>query len=141
MSNSIITYIKLAGIYAKGILGFRRRKYDLQFVYDHNVWYIDMPWPGDRSNLSMVGGSNHLLTFLDTKKDNRVRILVRPCKKQRTDLDGYFECVKQDSGLFAGATYQVNGLAGFTREIWIRPVALTVLGCYPNYIYLKQVEV
>ena len=141
MSNSIITYIKLAGIYAKGILGFRRREYDLQFVYDDNVWYIDMPWPGDRSNLSMVGGSNHLLTFLDTKKDNRVRILVRPCKKQRTDLDGYFECVKQDSGLFAGATYQVNGLAGFTREIWICPVTLTVLGCYPNYIYLKQVEV
>ena len=138
MRNSIITYIKLSGIYAKGILGFRHKEYDLQFVYDDNVWYIDMPWPGDRSNLSMVGGSNHLLTFLDTKKDNRVRVLVRPSKKQRTDLDDYFECVKQDSSLFAGATYKVNGLAGFTREIWICPVTLTVLGCYPNYIYIKN---
>ena len=138
MRNSIITYIKLAGIYAKGILGFRHKEYDLQFVYDDNVWYIDMPWPGDRSNLSMVGGSNHLLTFLDTKKDNRVRVLVRPSKKQRTDLDDYFECVKQHSSLFAGATYKVNGLAGFTREIWICPVTLTVLGCYPNYIYIKN---
>ena len=138
MRNSIITYIKLAGIYAKGILGFRHKEYDLQFVYDDNVWYIDMPWPGDRSNLSMVGGSNHLLTFLDTKKDNRVRVLVRPSKKQRTDLDDYFECVKQDSSLFAGATYKVNGLAGFTREIWICPVTFTVLGCYPNYIYIKN---
>ncbi len=141
MSTSIFTYIKLAGIYAKGILGFRHKEYDLKFVYDDNVWYIDMPWPGDRSNLSMVGGSNHLLSFLDTKKENRVRVFVRPSKKQRTDLDGYFECVKQDSGLFAGATYQVNGLAGFTREIWICPVTLTVLGHYPQYIYIKQMSI
>ena len=43
MSTSIISYIKLAGIYAKGILAFRRREYDLQFVYDDNVWYIEAP--------------------------------------------------------------------------------------------------
>ena len=138
MFNTITTYAKLAGVYAKGIFGFRHREYDLQFVYDDNVWYIDMPWPGDRSNLSMVGGSNHLLTFLDTKKDNRVRVLVRPSKKQLTNLDGYFECEQLDSGLFAGATYQVNGLTGFTREIWICPVTLTVLGRYPKYIYIKK---
>ena len=40
-------------------------------------------------------------------------------------MNGYFECVKQYSGLFAGATYKVNGLEGFTREIWICPVTLT----------------
>jgi hypothetical protein len=87
----------------------------------------------------MVAGSNHLLTFLDTKKENRVRLLVRPSKTRRTDLDGYFERVKQYSGLFAGATYKVNGIEGFTREIWICPVTLTVLGHYPQYIYIKQI--
>lgn len=99
-----------------------------------------MPWPGDRYNLAMVAGSYHLLTYLDTKKkENRVRVLVRPSKKPRTNVDGYFECVKQYSGLFAGATYKINGLPDFTREIWICPVTLTVLGHYPNYIYIKQI--
>ena len=140
MFNRTIMYAKLAWVYAKGMCGFRHRVYDLKFVHDDNMWYIDMPWPGDRYNLAMVAGSNHLLTFLDTKKENRVRVLVRPNKKRRTDLNGYFECVKQTSGLFAGATYKVNGLEGFSREIWICPVTLTVLGHYPKYIYLKQME-
>ena len=79
-----------------------------------------MPWPGDRYNLAMVAGSNHLLTYLDTKKENCVRVLVLPSKKRISNLEGYFECVKQYSGLFAGATYKVNGLPDFTREIWTR---------------------
>jgi hypothetical protein len=159
-------YAKLAWVYAKGICGFRRKVYDLKFVYvpGDKTWYIDMPWPGDRYNLAMVAGSNHLLAFLDTKKENRVRVLVRPSKKKRTNMNvfgkpneqndacinsamarkgrmesnGYFECVKQYSGLTAGATYKVNGLEGFTKEIWICPVTLTVLGHYPQYIYIKQ---
>ncbi len=138
MFNRTIMYAKLAWVYAKGMCGLRHRVYDLKFVHDDNMWYIDMPWPGDRYNLAMVAGSNHLLTFLDTKKENRVRVLVRPSKKRRTDLNGYFECVKQYSGLFAGATYIVYGLEGFSREIWICPVTLTVLGHYPKYIYIKQ---
>ena len=55
-------------------------------------------------------------------------------------MTGYFECVKQYSGLLAGATYKVNGLSDFTREIWICPVTLTVLGHYPKYIYIKQMS-
>lgn len=137
-------YAKLAWVYAKGIFGPRRRVYDLQFVYvpEDKLWYIDMPWPGDRYNLAMVAGSNHLLAFLDTKKENRVRVLVRPSKKARKDLqkEGYVECVKQFSSLTVGVTYRVNNLPGFTREIWICPVTLTVLGHYPQYIYIKQIK-
>jgi hypothetical protein len=143
MFNSTFKYAKLAWVYAKGICGFRRKVYDLSFVYvpEDKLWYIDMPWPGDRYNLAMVAGSNHLLTFLDTKRENRVSVLVRPSKEKLTSMNGYFECVKQFSGLFAGATYKVNGLEGFTREIWICPVTLTVLGYYPKYIYIKQMEI
>ena len=143
MFNSTVKYAKLAWVYAKGICGFRRKVYDLSFVYvpEDKLWYIDMPWPGDRYNLAMVAGSNHLLTFLDTKRENRVSVLVRPSKEKLTSMNGYFECVKQYSGLFAGATYKVNDLEGFTREIWICPVTLTVLGYYPKYIYIKQMEI
>lgn len=142
MLSSTMKYAKLAWVYAKGICGLRRKVYDLQFVFvpKDNLWYIDMPWPGDRYNLAMVAGSNHLLKFLDREERNRVRVLVCPSKKQQKEA-GYFELEKQYSGLFAGATYKVNGLEGFTREIWICPVTLCVLGHYPQFIYIKQIAV
>ncbi len=145
MFNRTIKYAKLAWVYAKGICGFRRKVYDLQFVYEpaDKTWYIDMPWPGDRYNLAMVAGSNHLLKFLDYKGERRVRVLVMPSKKPQPELEaeGYFMCDKQFSRLTGGATYKVNNLDGFTREIWICPVTLTVLGHYPKYIYIKQINV
>ena len=42
MFNRTIMYAKLAWVYAKGICGFRRKVYDLKFVHDDNMWYIDM---------------------------------------------------------------------------------------------------
>jgi hypothetical protein len=145
MLNSTMKYAKLAWVYAKGVCGFRRKVYDLQFVFvpEDNLWYIDIPWPGDRYNLAMVAGSNHLLKFLDKEDDNRVRVLVRPSKKQLrgNEIDGCFELEKQFSRLLGGATYKVTGLEGFTREIWICPVTLCVLGHYPQYIYIKQIKV
>ena len=145
MLNKAIMYAKLAWVYAKGMCGLRRRVYDLQFVYvpEDKLWYIDMPWPGDRYNLAMVAGSNHLLTFLDYKGERRVRVLVKPSKNVRPELEseGYFMCDKQFSSLLGGATYKVTHLNGFTREIWICPVTLTVLGHYPKYIYIRQINV
>ena len=144
MLNKAIMYAKLAWVYAKGMCGLRRRVYDLQFVYvpEDKLWYIDMPWPGDRYNLAMVAGSNHLLDYLDYKGERRVRVEVRPSKKCQPQFieEGFFECGKQYSGLLRGATYKVNGLEGFSREVWICPVTLTVLGHYPQYIYIKQVN-
>ena len=138
-------YAKLALVYAKGMCGLRRRVYDLQFVYvpEGKTWYIDMPWPGDRYNLAMVAGSNHLLKLLDYKGERRVRVLVMPSNKCRPELldKGYFECEKQFSRLLDGGTYKVNGLDEFTREIWICPVTLTVLGHYPQNIYIKQINI
>ena len=145
MFNSTIKYAKLAWVYAKGVCGLRRKVYDLQFVFvpEDNLWYIDIPWPGDRYNLAMVAGSNHLLKFLDKEDDNRVRVLVRPSKKKLevNEVDGSFEIEKQFSRLLGGATYKVIGLEWFTREIWICPVTLCVLGHYPQYIYIKQMPV
>lgn len=82
--KKVMTYSKLAMKFAKGICTLKKKEYDLQFVYEpeDNLWYIDMPWPGDRYKY---------------------------------------------------------GIADFTREIWICPVSLTVLGHYPKYIYIKKV--
>ena len=115
MLNKVIKYAKLAWVYAKGMCGLRRQVYDLQFVYvpEDKLWYIDMPWPGDRYNLAMVAGSNHLLKFLDYKGERRVRVLVKPSRKPVPELEseGYFMCEKQFSRLLGGATYKVNNLA------------------------------
>lgn len=91
-------------------------------------------------NLAMVAGSDRLLRFLDRRDEDRVRALVRPSRKHNKDLrkEGWFECDKQYSSLLRGATYKVYALEGFSREIWICPVTLTVLGHYPKYIYIKQ---
>lgn len=148
--NKVFTYLKLAMKYAKGICGFRKNEYDLQFVYepDDNLWYIDMPWPGDRYNLAMVAGSDKLLDRLSDndrtlgmRHPNRVRVLVRPSGKQMPGLmgEGYMECVQQYATTLGGSTYKVNGMPDFTREIWICPVTLTVLGHYPKFIYVKKV--
>lgn len=149
--QNIITYAKLGLKFAKGILGFRKKEYDLQFVYEpyDNLWYIDMPWPGDRYNLAMVAGSDKLLDRLSNndrtvgfRKQNRVRVLVSPTRKRHMEMldKGYIECKKQYSSILGGATYKVHGLRDFTREIWICPVTLTVLGHYPNYIYIKKIN-
>ena len=145
--NKVLIYSKLAMKFAKGICGFRKKEYDLQFVYepDDNLWYIDMPWPGDRYNLAMVAGADRLLDHLSNncreqgqRKPNRARVLVRPSSKPMPELmsEGYIECIQQFARITGGSTYKVNGLKGFNREIWICPVTLTVLGHYPKYIYI-----
>lgn len=148
--KKVLTYSKLAMKFAKGICGFRKKEYDLQFVYEpnDNLWYIDMPWPGDRYNLAMVAGSDKLLDRLSgndrtpgCRRANRVRVLVTPSSKPLPEMKdkGYIECEQQYATILGGSTYKVYGLPGFTREIWICPVTLTVLGHYPKYIYIKKV--
>ncbi len=128
--------------FAKGILGLRKKAYRLSFVFvpEDNLWYIDMPWPGDRYNLAMVAGSNKLLDYLCEEEDNNhVTVDVLP-RGKREKHEGFFECERTASRLLSGSFYDVHGLAGFTRDIWICPVTLCVLGHYPKFIYLKKVS-
>lgn len=131
-----------APIFAKGILAPRKKEYRLRFVYvpEDKLWYIDMPWPGDRYNLAMVAGSDKLLNFLCEEEDgNYVTIDVLPCS-QREEHIGFFECEQKAYTLTGGSFYDVHGLEGFTRDIWICPVTLCVLGHYPRYIYIRKVS-
>lgn len=130
---------KLVEKFVKGILSPRKSAYHLSFLYDPDdaTWYIDIPWPGNRHNLAMVAGSDKLLSFLDKEKTNRVSLKVKISKKP-LEMPGYVELFKTSSKLTRGAYYDVHHLEGFERDIWICPVTLTVLGCYPKHIYFKQ---
>ncbi len=137
-----LAYVRLAGKFVKGICGLRRKCYRLRFVYvpEDNLWYIDMPWPGDRYNLAMVAGSDKMLDVLcEEDDDNAVTVDVLPHSK-RERHEGYFECEQKAYTLTGGSFYDVHGLEGFHRDIWICPVTLCVLGHYPKYIYLRKVE-
>ena len=140
--TNIIKALKVVPNFAKGILGFRKKEYRLRFVYvpEDKLWYIDMPWPGDRYNLAMVAGSDKLLNFLCEEEDNNsVTIDVLP-RSKREDHPGFIECKQTVHTLTGGSFYDVHGLEGFNRDIWICPVTLCVLGHYPKYIYIKKVE-
>ncbi|WP_407403278.1 DUF6717 family protein [Sodaliphilus sp.] len=140
--KKITSYAKVASTFAKGILGARKKEYVLSFVYvpEDKLWYIDMPWEGDRYNLAMVAGSDKLLDRLsDEDSENRVTLEVLP-REQQEEHPGYIECVQTAYELTKGSFYDVHGLEGFDRDIWICPVTLCVLGHYPKYIYIKPVK-
>lgn len=137
-----LTYLKLAGKFLKGICGIRRKSYRLRFVFvpEDNLWYIDMPWPGDRYNLAMVAGSDKMLNMLCEEEDNNsVTVDVLP-RNKREHHDDFIECEQIAHTLTGGSFYNVHGLDGFHRDIWICPVTLCVLGYYPKYIYIRKVN-
>ena len=140
LMEELAKYVKVSGTFAKGIASLRKAEYDLTFVRESDgKWYIDMPWHGEHKNLEMIAGSDDLLTFLDTEKQNKVRIQVIPSEKP-LELDGYAELKQTWWKLLNGATYQVYGIEGFEKEIYLCPVTLCVLGSYPTYLYIKQMR-
>lgn len=122
--------------FIKGILGPKKKEYILTFSKKpNNLWYIDIPWSGNQDNLQMVGGSNKLLEFLNPFK---VTLSCIPLNKD-IKINGYFKLRRINWGWTKGAFYQVEGLPKFSREIWICPVTLCVLGYYPKFIYVKKI--
>ncbi len=122
---------------AKSVFG-KKKEYQLQFNHEEDgLWYIDYPnWPFDHHNLLMVAGADDLCAFL-SDDDKFTKVSVIPAKKKEIH-DGYFELEQLESGLTTGSTYKVNCLEGFTKNVWICPVTLFVLGEYPKFIYVKK---
>ena len=127
--------------FVKGILFNRRGEYTLTFIQDPNKrWYIDMPWYGNRANLEMVAGADDLLSFLDTERKHSVTIHV-VLSKNPLKVEGHTELRQLDKSLSGGSHYDATDFIGFRmRHIWICPVTLCVLGCYPKYIYVKKIS-
>ena len=112
-----------AGVMARSVFG-RRNEYHLQFNHEEDgCWYIDFPgWPFDHHNLMMVAGADKLCDFLSSD-DKYAHVDVIPASSEEDH---------------PGSTYQVTGLEGFERDIWLCPVTLFVLGRYPKYLYIRK---
>lgn len=132
----------------------RRKYHKLTFVADEDNgvkrWYIDLPnWGFSKDYLEMVGGADRMCEYY-AKGGNKVtldivatkKVDIRYCK----DYD-FYEGLKLEGSspidkLLYGRTYQgvktnKDGKM-IINSFWICPVTLFVLGCYPNFLYVKQ---
>ena len=139
MNYSINDLLHGAKVMSHSVFG-RRSEYRLQFNHEEDgKWYVDFPgWPFDHHNLMMVAGADKLCAFL-SDDDRFAHVNVIPSNKP-LDRPGY-ACLEQgEHSLTGGSFYNVTGLDGFEREIWLCTVTLFVLGRYPKYIYIKKSE-
>ncbi len=124
---------------AKSVFG-KKKEYQIQFnKEDDGLWYVDFPgWPFDHHNLLMVAGADKMCQFLsDDGKFTYVSVI--PTSKEE-DHPGYAKLIQKEHSLTGGSTYEVTGLDGFNRDIWLCPVTLFVLGQYPKYMYVKKIN-
>lgn len=137
MTYSISDLLHGAQVMANSVFG-RRNEYSLQFNHEEDdCWYVDFPgWPFEHGNLMMVAGADKLCEFL-SDDDKFAYIDVIPASSEE-DHPGYAKLVQKEHSLTGGSTYQVTGLEGFDRDIWLCPVTLFVLGRYPKYLYIRK---
>ena len=128
-----------ASLIQKSVFG-KKSEYQLRFIHEpDDCWYVDFPgWPFDHHNLMMVAGADDLCAFL-SDDDIETCVSVIPATKRQKHV-GYAELERLDHSLTGGAHYEVHGIDGFTKKIWLCPVTLFVLGNYPAYIYLKKID-
>ena len=114
------------------------KKYNLRFNREEDgCWYVHLPnWPFSHHNLMMVAGADKLCQFLsDDGKTTEVEVI--PSNNERV-MPGYFCLKRKEYSIAGGSTYEVSGLDGFERDIWLCPVTLFVLKKYPKFIYVKK---
>ncbi len=137
MNYTIADLLSGAKTMAKSVFG-QKKEYHIQFNHEEDgLWYVDFPnWPFDHHNLLMVSGADELCAFL-SDDDIITCVDVIPADKEESH-PGYAKLIQQEHSLTGGSTYQVTGLEGFNRNIWLCPVTLFVLGQYPKYMYIKK---
>ena len=137
MNYSMRDLLTGAQVMSKSVFG-QKKEYTIQFNHEEDgLWYVDFPnWPFDHHNLLMVAGADQMCAFL-SDDDKNTWVNVIPTNKEENH-PGYAKLIQKDHSLMGGSTYEVTGLEGFNRDIWLCPVTLFVLGNYPKYIYVKK---
>ncbi len=137
MNYSMRNLLTGAQVMSKNVFG-QKKEYTIQFNHEEDgLWYVDFPnWPFDHHNLLMVAGADQMCAFL-SDDDKNTWVNVIPTNKEE-DHPGYAKLIQKDHSLMGGSTYEVTGLEGFNRDIWLCPVTLFVLGNYPKYMYVKK---
>ena len=137
MNYSMRDLLTGAQVMSTNVFG-QKKEYTIQFDHEEDgLWYVDFPnWPFDHHNLLMVAGADQMCAFLsDDDKNTWVKVI--PTNKEENH-PGYAKLIQKDHSLMGGSTYEVTGLEGFNRDIWLCPVTLFVLGNYPKYMYVKK---
>ncbi|MBO4607301.1 MAG: hypothetical protein J5682_05330 [Prevotella sp.] len=137
MDYSLKDLRNAASLIQKSVFG-KKSEYQLKFNHEADGrWYVDFPnWPFDHHNLMMVAGADELCAILsDDGMEAHVSVIPASQKEKH---EGYAELCRTDHSLTGGAHYEVRGIDGFNRKIWLCPVTLFVLGRYPAYIYIKK---
>ncbi len=103
---------------------------------ENDRWFVDFPnWPLSYDNLEMVAGADDLLDILNDGSEH-VKLIVSTKEMER--------CIvlnKEKSALTKGAFYTIETrLRDWNpkKKLWLCPVTLTVLGCYPQKLYFKR---
>lgn len=137
MDYSLKDLRNAASLIQKSVFG-KKSEYQLKFNHEADGrWYVDFPnWPFDHHNLMMVAGADELCAIL-SDDGRKAHVSVIPAS-QKEKHEGYAELCRTDHSLTGGAHYEVRGIDGFNRKIWLCPVTLFVLGRYPAYIYIKK---
>ena len=95
--------------------------------------------PTNLASSLYYNGADDLLSFLDTEKRHRVTIHVVPSEEPLT-VEDHTELRQIDKSTFGGSHYDSTDFVGFRmKKIWICPVTLCVLGCYPKYLYIQKI--
>lgn len=138
----IISILKWFWLLLKAMI-LRKASLEVSFTKEsNNRWYVDFPnWPLSHDNLEMVAGADDLLDILNNNT-NHVSLQVYTKRPKEYNV----ELKKTHSALAEGAFYTVETpLQGWERpnsvrrkQLWLCPVTLTVLGQYPQQIYIKQ---
>ena len=137
MTYSINDLMNGAKTMANSVFG-RQSEYRLKFNKENDgLWYVDFPnWPFDHHNLLMVAGADKLCEYL-SDNGSHAYVDVIPSSKRMNHPD-YAELVQGEHSLTGGSIYTVKNLPDFSRDIWLCPVTLFVLGRYPKYLYIKK---
>lgn len=102
-------------------------------------WFARLTWwPFKKDYLEMVSGSADFLDFLQeeyTPVKNRIITLSFLISNKKLDISNTYECARISRKLFKGAFYKVSN---FNSKLFLCPVTLFVLGCYPKYIYINK---
>ena len=142
MDYTVTDLMKAASMMSKKYFG-RQSEYTISFTKeDDGCWYVDYPdWPFDHHNLMMVEGADDLCELLSY---DGTHTKIKVCVNIASDRmpKGWFRIAKEDSSITGGAHYQVDLVAAntFGAYIWLCPVTLFVLGQYPDYMWIKPLN-
>lgn len=110
----------------------------LTFYKTNNLWFIDIPWEGDQSDLQMVDGADLLLDIL-SEGDSIVQVIV----SLEDPNDPNFNLLELvDYHEFGGGIYcaeHINSIE-YKLTLWLCGVTEYVIGNIPSKIWYLKVE-